>query len=438
MRGLPLPRMFLAAVCLACEFCGAQAAVQTERGELLRFVIMSRHGVRSPTGSPETLARWTVSKWPDFKVPPGHLTPRGGELAQQMGGYYRDHLAAQGLFPPAGCPAGPQVFLWADVDQRTQATGSRIMAGFAPDCPITMRKASESPDPIFHPVEAGVCRFNADMARAAVMGRIGGDFAAVESANRDAMKTLQDVLRCCTPKLCDKSFGGPGGPCTLPTLPTRLKADPKKVSLEGGLAVASTFAEILLLEHSNGFRGRDFGFGRADLEKMRRGFAVHTLAFDIVQRTPYIARRQGAMLLRKLTAALAAGHLAPPPGASDASSGEARFVAYIGHDTNIANLAAMLGVSWQQPGYQMNQTPPGGALAFELRRGRDGRLRVYSSYVAQSLKQLGDAEPLSLNNPPQRSALFIPACSSGDDGYPCLLEDFVKAAGQAMAPDCLR
>lgn len=405
---------------------GVRAATPGDKGELLRFVILSRHGVRSPTGSPETLARWTVSKWPDFKVPPGHLTPRGGELMQLMGAYYRDYLVQQGLSSRNGCPAGDQVYAWADVDQRTEASASRILEGYAPGCTLPVHKASGERDSLFHPVEAGICRFNIETARAAVMKRAGGDFAAIAKANRETMQMLQGVLQCCTPKLCDKSFGGPGGPCTLPALPTRLKIDPARVALEGGLAIASTFAEILLLEYGNGFRGHDFGFGRADTAKMRQGFEIHTLAFDIVQKTPYIAQRQGSMLLDRLTQALAKG------------VGDARFIAYVGHDTNIANLAAMLGASWQQPGYHKNQTPPGGALAFELRRGRDGKLKVYSSYIAQSLKQIGDAEPLSLRNPPLRSALHIPGCSGSDDGYPCLLEDFVRVAGQALAPDCLR
>lgn len=405
---------------------GARAASPADKGELLRFVIMSRHGVRAPTGTPETLARWTVSKWPDFKVPPGHLTPRGGELVQWMGAYYRDYLAEQGLFTRAGCPAQERVYIYADVDQRTQVTAERIAGGFAPGCGLPVRKADGERDPLFHPVEAGICRFNVETARAAVMAHAGGDFAVITKAHREPMQTLQSVLQCCTPKLCDKSFGGPGGPCTLTTLPTRLKVDPAKVALEGGLAIASTFAEILLLEHGNGFRGRDFGFGRADAAKMRQGFRMHTLAFDIVQRTPYIAQRQGSMLLDRLAQALAA------------DAGNARFVAYVGHDANIANLAALLGASWQQPGYHKNQTPPGGALAFELRRGRDGKTRVYASYVAQSLKQLGDAEPLNLKNPPQNSALFIPGCSSDREGHPCLLGDFVQTVRQAVDPACAR
>lgn len=405
---------------------GAQTVTSGDKGELLRVVVLSRHGVRSPTGPPETRARWTVSKWPDFKVPPGNLTPRGGELAQLMGAYYRDYLAEQGLFSRAGCPAQERMLVHADADQRTRVTAERFVEGFAPGCGLPVRKADSERDPLFHPVEANLCKFNLEQARASVMQRAGGDFAALARTERDTLHALQGILQCCTPKLCDKSFGGPGGPCTLPALPTRLKVDPAKISLEGGLAIASTYAEILLLEYGNGFSGKEFGFGRADVAKMQQGFKLHALASDIVQRAPYIAQRQGSMLLGKITDALVS------------EANDPRFLLFVGHDTNIANVAALLGANWHLQGYQANQTPPGGALVFELRRGRDGQLRVYGTYLSQSLNQLREARPLGVRSPPLKQALRIPACSGDREGHPCLLADFVKAARLAVDPGCMR
>jgi 4-phytase/acid phosphatase len=55
---------------------------------LVRVVMLSRHGVRAPTQSTETLNSWRDTKttgWPDFGVPPGYLTPKGEDLVEQMG-----------------------------------------------------------------------------------------------------------------------------------------------------------------------------------------------------------------------------------------------------------------------------------------------------------------------------------------------------------------
>ncbi|MFN7085970.1 MAG: histidine-type phosphatase [Burkholderiales bacterium] len=404
---------------------GETGAALAGQGELLRVVIVSRPGVHAPAVSPETLAKWTVSEWPDFEVPPGHLTPRGGELMRLMGTYYRDYLAAQGLFARNGCPAATHVHWRADNEPRGRASAERMREGFAPGCDLPLHTMSARRDPLFHPVEAGICRFDIEAARAAVMARVGGDFATLEKSSRETMHALQDILRCCTPKLCDKSFGGPGGPCTLPRLPTRLKVEPARVTLTGGMALASSFAEILLLEYGNGFRGRDFGFGRADPAKMREALVLHALALDIVQATPYIARRQGSMLLDRLIRALTA------------AANEARFIAYLGHEANLVHLAAMLGASWQQPGHSRNQTLPGGALAFELWRDRDGGLGVHAFHVAQSLKQLGTAEALDGAHPPQRSALRLP-CSRAAAGHSCRLEDFGALVRSALVPQCVR
>src|SRR5882672_4923165 len=73
----------------------ALAQAPAAQGTLLRVVILSRHGVRSPTQSTETLNSWRKTEtpgWPDFGVPPGYLTPKGEELVEQMGEYYRAYL----------------------------------------------------------------------------------------------------------------------------------------------------------------------------------------------------------------------------------------------------------------------------------------------------------------------------------------------------------
>ena len=41
-----------------------------ENSRLLKLVVLSRHGVRSPTQSPEELARWASRPWPQW---PGWL-----------------------------------------------------------------------------------------------------------------------------------------------------------------------------------------------------------------------------------------------------------------------------------------------------------------------------------------------------------------------------
>ena len=71
------------------------------------------------------------------------------------------------------------------------------------------------------------------------------------------------------------------------------------------------------------------------------------------------------------------------------------------YDTNIANIAGLLNLDWQIPGFQENDASPGGALAFELlKEVRTGQRYVRLAYYAQTPQQLRQATPLNLDNPP--------------------------------------
>ncbi len=97
----------------------------------------------------------------------------------------------------------------------------------------------------------------------------------------------------------------------------------------------------------------------------------------------------------------------------------------------------MMDVSWLQPGYQRNQTPPAGALTFEVRETQDKKLRVYTSYVAQSLEQMRNASAVTMEAPPARTALRLPGCSTTAPGFPCTIEEFAIAIRNTLDRDCV-
>jgi len=97
----------------------------------------------------------------------------------------------------------------------------------------------------------------------------------------------------------------------------------------------------------------------------------------------------------------------------------ARVVFLVGHDTNLSNVAALLDAHWLVNGYQRDDAAPGGALVFELwqRGGHEDEVRVY--YTVQTPAQMRNAIPLTLDNPPAMSVVFLPKCSQTGDKAPC-------------------
>jgi len=372
-----------------------------------------------------------------MKCDSGQLTPQGSRLAGLMGTYYQNALDQ--LLPMAECPKPEEVYFWADNMERTEDTGWALLRAFrpSPSCDVSKYFHEASPsttDRIFHPVtKSGRCTLDAGRAKAEIEARAGGSFPAFIRAQHleDELTTAQTTLQCCQPKLCADTWDKcqlpkpPPKSCTLTDLPSCVaptNGDTPKAELGGGLRVASTFAELLLLEYANGFPIDDVGWKRLTRDDLSGVLRLHTAVFDLEQRTGYIAKRQGSLLLKKILLALQS-KTDNLPGTAPAN---AKFVAYVGHDTNIANVASMLGLSWQQEGYQKDQTPPAGALMFKLYK-LSGFSHVTVSYVAQSLDDMR-----AVAGTPVRTSIVIPGCA----GTLCTLDQFTQLVGQALDPDC--
>jgi 4-phytase/acid phosphatase len=449
----------IGAMCLvgvAFLFTAAPAAAQAQEaagappGTLVKFVILSRHGVRSPTLDPKELDTWTESKWPSWACATGacargELTPRGQELAMQMGTYYRRYLSSLlPETPDTPCPGAQDLFVWPDVsDERTRDTALGLLQGFRPACDPGRYIRTQTPsDPIFHSIVQSNCRLDATRAEQ----EINGNLSKVVDSLRNELALAQEKLQCCKPELCQKVWREtcartelpPPNTCTLQNLPTCVVRSPKsgpatKIELGGALRIASSFAEILLLEYANGFQGAEYGWGRITRpEELTALFRLHTEAFGLEQRTSTIAAAQGSMLLRRILLALKD----EDSNASGAVPQGTKFAAYVGHDTNIANLGGLLELNWdppsgQQPAYQRNQTPPAGALTFELRE-LGGVRKLYVAYVAQSLADMrADTADRAIRTP-----VSVPQCSTNELGFPCPLATFESLVTRKLDQNC--
>jgi len=416
--------LFLAVATLSTAQSLPQSSVAKSgnASKLKYVVIVSRHGVRSPTGKTDQLNQYSVKPWPAWTVPPGYLTQHGAKLMTLFGAYDRELFAKEGLFSGDGCADAKLISILADSDQRTRETGKALAAGMFPGCNAAVRALPEgTPDPLFHSLEAGIGHPDKALAAAAVSGRIGGNPAGLADAYCPQLSALEEVLRGCKPEpVC---AGAKGSLFEIPSSIGPGKGD-HLVELRSPLGMAATMAENLLLEYAEGMDATQVGWGLVDANKVRELMQLHTANAELERRTSYIARVGSSNLLRHVLRSI---EQAIKGKAIDGALGspEDRLLVLVGHDTNLSNISGALGLTWLIDG-RLDDTSPGGALVFELwKDGSTGEYSVRTSYMAQTLDQMRNATPLSVNNPPERVPIFVPGCSQADSS--CRWRTFQEA-----------
>lgn len=345
-------------------------------GELVKMVVLSRHGVRSPTQEAKILQAWTQKPWPQWPVARGDLTPRGAQLIAAMWANMKSSLESRGLLEARECP---KVYVRADVDERTQATARALLHGLAPHCKLSYEVAQSKIDPLFHPVKAGLYRYDAIIVATDVLARTHGGLDRLLDDFAGPMALLNNITGAPAPFLCARFALTPR--CQLTDLPNAISvsADGTGIRIVGSLGIASSMAEIFLLEYAQ-WPDALPGWGQVDAKILGQLLPIHAKVFDVVNRANAVAWANGSALLRDMSAALLGSH-------SQKAINDARLVVYVGHDTNIANVGGLLGLNWHVPGYPANGIPPGGALCLELWR-KNGVLTVIPRFYAQPMAAL--------------------------------------------------
>ena len=423
------PRLFLFGPLCLLLFCialaqpsGAQAPAGDAKLQLV--IVLTRHGVRSPLTSQADLDKYSAAPWPKWEVAPGILTAHGYQLMKLFGAWDRERFSADGLFAPTGCADSTHVTILADIDQRTRETGRALADGMFPDCNIEVHSRPDGvTDPLFSPRKAGVGHPDPALAAAAIAGRIGGNPANLTETYRPQLAALDRILSGCG-RL-------PPNPrrTSIFDIPASLNPGTvdSPVAARGPLVTASTLAENLLLEYTQGMSDADTGWGCLDGATLRYVMQANIAAWDYGDRTPAIARINASNLLDHIRRTMEQSVTGKPAPGAIGKPGD-RLVILVGHDTNIVTLAGALGIDWIADG-RVDDSPPGSALVFELWRSPRSGLFVRVAFTAQTLEQMRNTEPLTPANPPAEAPIFIPACSRPD--LSCTWDSFSAAMRQA-------
>lgn len=416
--------VFGAACSMQAQQSSSDSTSASGASQQFKFVVViSRHGVRSPTGQPGQLNPFSAQPWPTWTVPPGNLTEHGARLMKLSGAFERELLVSQGLLAAHGCSDAEHVTILADSDQRTRESGRAIAAGLMPDCKLETHALAEGvSDPLFHPLAAGNVHPDKQIATAALAGRIGDNPCGLSEAYRPQLQALEDVL----------SGSGPAPKMPLFDIPCSIAAGKGDhlVDLRSPLGTAATMAENLLLEYADGMPV--VGWGRVDDHKLRELMQLHTASADLERWTPYIARAQAAPMLNAILASMQQA-ISQVPVAGAVGKQSDRLLILVGHDTNLTNISGALGLSWLIDG-RRDDTPPGSALVVELWQDKtNSNYSVRLLFAAQTLDQMRNATPLTLKNPPERVPVFVPGCGRADNS--CDWDAFHSFVHAAISPE---
>ena len=406
------------------------AAATTDNTTLKFSLVFSRHGVRPPTKTNDAYNLYATQNFPNWSVPPGDLTIHGAQLMTILGGYYRQYFISQGLLTGNDAVDVNSEYFYADNAERTFATGQALAAGLLPSVTATVNElAGGATDPLFYPVKVNLGNPDTSLAAAALAGRIGTTAAEVQ-AYTPQLNEMESVLQNQT--VTDATYA-PSWLTSIGAMPLTVAAGTAGsiVNFSGSIDTASTIAEIFLLEYCEGMDSGNIGWGRLSENQIIDIAKLHTVDFDLVDRTPYLAQTQGSNLLLHIVNTLNQAATGTAMPQSLGAPGQ-KLVMLTGHDNQLAAVGGLMRADWALPTFAVDDTPPGGAMVFELRQDQTGNdfVRVY--YTAATMDQQHNSTALTLQQTPGKAPIFIPGASTGNTTFDCPLATFTSVMMAAL------
>ncbi|EGM8068962.1 bifunctional glucose-1-phosphatase/inositol phosphatase [Escherichia albertii] len=393
----------------------AQAQTVPEGYQLQQILIMSRHNLRAPlANNGSVLEQSTPNKWPEWDVPGGQLTTKGGMLEVYMGHYMREWLAEQGMVKSGECPPPDTVYAYANSLQRTVATAQFFITGAFPGCdiPVHHQPKMGTMDPTFNPVITDDSAAFSQQAVAAMEKELSKLQLADSYQLLEKIVNYQDSPACKEKQQCSLVEG-------KNTFSAKYQQEP---GVSGPLKVGNSLVDAFTLQYYEGFPMEQVAWGeiKSDqqwkvLSKLKNGYQ------DSLFTSPEVARNVAKPLVSYIDKALVTDRASAP-----------KITVLVGHDSNIASLLTALDFKPYQLHDQNERTPIGGKIVFQ--RWHDSKANrdlMKIEYVYQSAEQLRNAEALTLQSPAQRVTLELTGCPTDANGF-CPIDKFDSVLNEAV------
>jgi len=392
-----------------------QAQTSPEGYQLQQVLIMSRHNLRAPlANNGSVLEQSTPESWPEWDVPGGQLTTKGGVLEIYMGHYMREWLAQQGMVTSGECPTAETVYAYANSLQRTVATAQFFITGAFPGCDIPVHHQAEmgKMDPVFNPV---ITRDSAAFSQQAVQ--------AMEKERQgmqlgESYKLLEQIADYSGSPACKEKQQ-----CSLSDAKDSFSAEyQKEPGVSGPLKVGNSLVDAFTLQYYEGFPMDQVAWGKIKTDQQWRVLSQLKNGYqDSLFTSKEVAQNVAAPLVKYINNALVAN-----------ADKAAKVTVMVGHDSNIASLLKALDFKAYQLPAQYERTPIGGKIVFQRwHDAKGGRDLMKIEYLYQSTQQIRDAQALTLQTPPQRVTLALNGCPVDANGF-CPMDTFKTVMNDAV------
>ncbi|MEI2265086.1 bifunctional glucose-1-phosphatase/inositol phosphatase [Erwinia sp. CGal63] len=408
----------LCALAVCSALTGFSAYAADDNYQLEQVLMMSRHNLRAPLAdNGSVLAQSTKKKWPQWDVPGGQLTTKGGVLEVYMGRYTREWLAQQGLIKENECPGSDEVYAYANSLQRTVATAQFFIAGAFPGCdvPVSHQDEMGTMDPVFNPIVTDDSEAFNKQALTAM------NSTAEKLTLKPAFQRLEKIVdyknapACDGKKQCDLSSANQN---------KFFAENGKEPTVSGPLKIGNSLVDAFTLQYYEGLPADQVAWGQIKTpEQWKELSAIKNGYQDTLFTSPEVARDVAAPLVDYIRSLLVDEDKASAP----------KVTLMVGHDSNIASLLSALDFKAYTLPDQFERTPIGGMIQFQRWHDKkNDRELVKVEYVYQSSDQLRDATPLSLDTPPKRVTLEMNGCKTDANGF-CPWDQFTAVLNKAIA-----
>lgn len=377
-------------------------SLTVQKKTLKQVVILSRHNVRTPLG--KHLEVLTPNPWPKWKEKSGYLTEKGFILEGYMGKFFFLWLYGKGLLPKH-CPDEEEMFVYANVKQRTMKSAEAFVKKAYPGCNITIHHKNES-DPVFDPVIHNSTEIFKEIATKEME-------LALESLKlNSSLEEIENILDYKDSKMCKEDKK-----CDLTTDKNTIDniTVGEKPNLSGPLKIGNWAIDSFKMQYYEGFPLEKVAWGKLTSEyhwqrimKASRGY------HNVILNTTSIAKDISEPLLNYMSKIWLNKAIKP------------KVLLIMAHDANLYTVLNSMKFKPYVLPEQNEIVPIGGKIVFQKWFDENSKLDLLKiNYVYQSSLQLRNGEVLSLDKPPQFASLELNDCKTDEQGF-CLWSDFEK------------